>query len=243
MKTLKLPALLLTALFSTCTLGEGMPEFPFIIVAGSAGTDVPPDKATVYFSLETFDASSEVAQATMDTAQRATIDVLAAFEIPEDNIVADPADKAIVRRRNADGTEDAILGYRFNQGFRVELTALDRFADFVNALLALDNLSYGSQTFSISNSDEVMAQLLDDAARDATERAENLAESLDVRIRNVHAINESGTGFGSFQASFGLSGEGRAQYAAAGVAATASLLVPKTIRLGRRIDVVYRITP
>jgi uncharacterized protein YggE len=109
--------------------------------------------------------------------------------------------------------------------------------------MALANLNYGGQTFSVSNYEEYMAKLLDEAARDATERAENLAASLDVRIRNVHAINEVGTGFGSFQASFGLSETGRGQYAALSVGGTAALLVPKTIPLSRRIDVVYRITP
>lgn len=237
--------LLVILIFPTSALPQGLPDFPFIVVSGSSEIEAAPDMVTISLSITEFNEDSDAALSVVSERGAELVSIVEKYNIAPNEIISYNLDKYIRRDRNSNYQNEAILGYEISQSFQITLNDISIYSELVNELLAMQNVGNINPVFDVSNREGLLRALVREAGADARLRANNLAEGLDVTIRNVFAINETGSSFGSFFAKFGLSNNygGGLSMASEGQGGAMNMFVPKTITLNKRVDVVYRIRP
>lgn len=216
------------------------PTFPFVHAEGEAELEVPPENATVRFTVATFHQESAVALETLQAQVAKALDVLAEAKVPQDRITGFDLQKFVERAQDDDYNELEILGYHLSRHFEVELTDLKMFSPLVAELMALDNVSPVNAEFDIENRDEIESRLVLEAAQDARRRAEDMARSMGVSIESVFAISE--TPIASIERTFRLSSD---SYSVSAFKIDArfqdQLFKPDTIEFRKSVNVLFKL--
>lgn len=218
------------------------PQFPFVHAEGEAEMHVPPDEATVRFSVTTFDKESAVGLEVLQSQIRKALELLSNAGVPEEGITGFDLQKIVERSRDDDYNELEILGYYFSRDFEVELTDLEKFSPLVAELMALDHVSPVNAEFDIGTRDELESKLVQQAGEDARRRAEDLARSMGVSIESVFAI--SATPLGSVGPTFGVIGDSYETVVTAYRRAPSSqdtIFIPETIELRKSVNVLFKL--
>lgn len=244
--TRRIAILCVTTLISAASLASSLPDFPFVTVQGTASKELPPDRADVSFTIETFDEKAETADRILADTTVAVLKVLSTLNIPDSAITAYEISKYTKRERGDNYQDLAILGYEMSRNFTVELDNIDNYAPLFEALMKMQNVADVDSNFSVSNADEITLSLISAAAENAKAKAQTMAAGLDVKLGKVFAFNDSGS-FDNFFASFGV--EQRFRSGAFEMSATRSrqrsttVFIPQTIELSKTVNVIYRIEP
>ena len=244
MNVTKLLAVLATTVsfsISMPAMANEFPEFPFLVVAGTATSEVPPDKAVLTLTVSAFDAESEVAVATVHRQLVELLEILAEFSIPNDAITSFNLVKEIERERK-DRIEMEIVGYFISRRVAVKLEDISIFADLVASIAKLDNVSNLNAKFDVHDRDLLERALMQEANADARRTAENMLVGSSRRLGAVYAVAERSV-HGSL-ASFSLDSNmgypvAMARMNIAGYAET--VFQPSTIELHQTVNIVFQI--
>ncbi|WP_194756664.1 SIMPL domain-containing protein [Aliidiomarina indica] len=225
---------------------SSLPSFPFVTVSGESERGVMPDEAILTFQIVTFHAESEQASAQLNRTTREALQVLADNDIPDRAITSYEISKNEVRERDSSYNQLGIIGYQFRRNFQVELVDLDKYSAVVLALLDIDHLTFQHSSFDSSQRQAVELELIAEAAAAAKEKAEQMAQGLGVSIDSVFAFNDTGS-FEEFFATFGLNqtvySEMRMRTSAPPPSVDQELFIPESIRIYKRVNVIYKINP
>lgn len=244
--TRRIAILCVTTLISAASLASSLPDFPFVTVQGTASKELPPDRADVSFTIETFDEKAETADRILADTTVAVLNVLSTLNIPDSAITAYEISKYTKRERGDNYQDLAILGYEMSRNFTVELDNIDNYAPLFEALMKMQNVADVGSNFSVSNADEITLSLISAAAANAKAKAQTMAAGLDVTLGKVFAFNDSGS-FDNFFASFGVEQRYRAGALEMRVSGSrqrsTTVFIPQTIELSKTVNVIYRIEP
>jgi uncharacterized protein YggE len=232
--------------------GAELPEFPFVFAAGSATTELPPQKAEISFTVKAFDATSDVALAAVKQTSANMLGFLASLSISNEDITAYAIDKDMVRERK-DYQELRILGYEISRRIKVALHSLDNYEKLSLRLLETEHVERLSAVFDRDDRDRIETDLVAEACVDARRKAEQLAEGFGSAAASVHAM--SCAGFGTIAAKFGLGdhySEAYAEYSPSDSGAfdlfafeesdsEDFVYVPSTLEFKADVNVVFRL--
>lgn len=234
-------------LLPTNLYASSLPDFPFIGVQGSAKRDVQPDIANIGFGLIAFSEDSEQALNTIKQKSAEILKLAGEFNIPNESIVSMGIDNEIKREVNREQgyNRTNILGYEVSQSFSIKIIDTSKYSAFVDRLIATGNIGRISPNFDVSNRKEIERSLVAEAGKDAKQKAEDLANAMNVKIKSVYAINQD-TSFEHFFARFGLQEQAPSGGVLNSIAydrteASMNMMVPKAIQIKKNISVVYKI--
>ena len=174
-----------------------------ISVTGQGEVSAAPDVATLQLGTEFIADSVQAARTASATATQSMIDALLALEIPAADIGTSSVNISTV----FDYQAQAVTGYRVSNRLTVRLrdlssvgTVIDRVTEAGGDLTRLRGVN-----FAIEDTDALEEQARAAAVADLTDKAEQLAELLEVEVGPAISIVEGGGGFQPFRESFGLS--------------------------------------
>ena len=139
-----------------------------------------------------------------------------------------------------------ILGYEVSQTFKLEITDLSNYSTFIDRLITLGNIDRIYPKFDVTNKKEIERELVAEAGKDARQKADDLANAMGVKVKSVYAINQDES-FNYYFAKFGLQetvkvgGELYADMAMGAPDRSMNMMVPKYIRVEKKVNVVYKI--
>ncbi len=232
----------LCILIAPSVSANSWPDFPIIVAEGRALLEVAPEKVDVRLEVIAFDEDSAIAVDTVETQLGDVLAVLSRFDIPAEAITSHDLEKRIERARHDYKNLD-ILGYNVSRSLKFELEDLAKFSDLIGALAGINNVSIKNAYFDVLDRSEHERELMNQAAEDARQQAENMAAGLGVELGDVFAVSESG--YVSRTAQFALSiGDGpypmMADSASPGGLGR-SVFMPSTIEMTQTLNVIFRI--
>lgn len=217
--------------------GSGsIPDLPFVFSTGTAELEVVPSLARLRFDVAAFDADAATARARVRKASEKVIEICRANDVPEVDVLAYTLEKEFEYDDN-----DERIGVSFERRFDIHVRNLQRYAEIVEALFALDTVDDNVVTFDVHDREAVEAELVVAACADARRRAELMATASEARLGPVYAL--SSTPFNQ------LSGKllprvpefGRGRSSSGGGAPAAPRLVPGRITLRQTVHAIYRL--
>lgn len=230
---------MLIIIFMPLTIrADEWPDFPFIYAVGQAEREVPPDSATITFTVSAFNESPESALDTVQKRAREVIKLFVDSGIATDDIRSYEIGKEIVRERQ-DYVEVKYLGYNVIQEFHIELGNLSKYTTLIDNLISMENVGSIYAKFDIKNRAEIERQLIAEASADARSRAESMAKGQEGSIGNIFAMSETpfmnvntwfgiGKGFG-YDELFEKRDEG----------ARVTILLPTKISIKKSINTIF----
>jgi len=240
---LKMPLVLLSLLLciSLPTFAKSLPDFPFVVTTGSAERSVKPDIATIRIRVLAFHQDSAVAlQQVAETSNKLTA-VLQQLKLPLSALEASDLEKDVKRQRGDNYDDLQILGYEVTRSFTLNLTVLDLYPELAVQLLTLNHITSLSAEFDSSLREQLEAELVTAAAKDAAKQADRMAQSLGNKIHSVYAMSQA-SDFGNFFAAFGADSHQLSAMAMGDGEVPLKMFIPQTIEIQQGINVVFRLT-
>jgi len=88
--------------------------------------------------------------------------------------------------------ERTLVGYEVTQSLEVKIRDLSKVGDILEAGVAAGSNQVGGITFTIENADELKNQAREMAINEAKQKAETLADQLDLRLVEIASFSENG---------------------------------------------------
>ncbi len=228
-------------IISNTVIANSLLEFPFITISGEAEIEVAPDTATISFTLFEFNKNSDDAMKIISTRGKTIVNLAEKYNITKEQIVSFGLDKSIRRAKDSNNNNLEIIGYEISQRFKIELSDINVYSSFTDALISMANVTAIQSIFDVNNRKDILRNLVKSAGEDALVKAKDLADSQGVTVTSVYAINQD-TNFGTFFATFGLSGN-KHLYAYKSRSEAYNMFIPKTIKINKTVNVIYKIKP
>jgi len=226
---------------SSIGYSANLPDFPFVVSVGKAEREVKPDMATVSLGIMSFEEKSDLSLEKVGTATDSVLKVLQSYGISPEAIEATDIEKSTKRKRDSEYNRLEILGYEVSRSLTIEIHDLSKYSELISDIVAIDNVSGVRTAFNVSNRKDIERELVAVASKDARNKAEQMAESLNTKIHSVYAISQN-SDFGSFFATFGARSEQiMAEMAYSPSRARVAMFVPKKITISQGINVVFKI--
>lgn len=180
-------------------IGSGVTATNTISVTGEGEVLAVPDTATFSVTIQETARAVETAQETATEKANEIIAYLKEAGVEEKNIQT--ADYSIypqyewVRAACLDGYcpegKQNLVGYQVSQTITVKVSDTDMAGDLLAGVGSRGASSVSGLSFTIDDEDDLMAAARDEAIADARAKAEELADSLDVKLVRVVGFNES----------------------------------------------------
>ena len=170
--------------------GTPLPDGPHVVATGSGKVVVAPDMAEVSVFSAVNDPSSVRAKQKVDAAVNAFLLALQQQGVADADIEA--SDLSL--REDVDTNDDGRRvsnGYDASRSVSFKLRDLERLNAVLDAALESGMNRFGGTSFTSSRADALRAQARAKAARNARERAAEIAAGLDARLGSVYSINSA----------------------------------------------------
>lgn len=164
-----------------------LPSYPFVHVSADASVYRVPDIGTIDFEILAADADPELARATVATR---IAEIRALLE--EQGVPLDDLETRDVRRELRKGVSVEAPVYEVRSSVRVNMRDLSKWRVVVAPLLGMPNLNSFATTFDTSEREQVEADLMMEALRDARRRAELIAKGARRKLGAVTAVTPGG---------------------------------------------------
>lgn len=238
----RLPTFIFLFLYTTVVFATQWPDFPVLFSTGSAEKEIPPNIATITFSVGAFDESPEKSLAIVKKQSLEIIGFYFSLGLHKDNLEAYDIDKTAVREDN-NYTELKILGYEVKQKISIVLPSLDNYTSLLEKLLRTSNVSDIETKFDIAERKEIESALIKEACADAQIKAENMANGMNASLEYPYAISEDG--FHGLNEYFGVANPKppmfkKIQYKEGDTAKIT--YIPSRIRMSKSVNVIYRLS-
>jgi uncharacterized protein YggE len=173
---------------------QGLPNFPFLHVGGTASKNLPPDMAKLEFRLKVYDQKSEIVGQKLSACEQAIFTVLNAASISPADIIAGDISKEVIQARGSDYQKREIEGYLLERPVTVTIRDLKSLSAVYDKLLAQDNLEELKANFDCSDRVNIEASLAEAACRDARRKADALAKGFGRVVVSVYGISDNTIG-------------------------------------------------
>ena len=162
-----------------------------INVDGDSEITVDPDQAEVWAGVSIVDVSADLAQAEVNKIINDIIDGLRYKGISEDDMSTERL--SIYEERRYENGKSTVIGWRATQILKIKTTDLTKVGTIVdvavdNGANQINNINFG---LSEEKEQEYKKQALADATKNAKEKAETIADSLDVKLGKLKSVSES----------------------------------------------------
>jgi len=184
--------------------GQISPEIATITVSGEGEVLAKPDIATFSFSVLAEGDDAATAQEESAKAVNEIIGYLKAESIDEKDIKTqyynlnpryDYVRSVCTQEGFCPPGERVLRGYEVNQTIQVKVRAVDEAGMLISGVGARGATNVSSLQFTIDDEDVFVAEARGKAIRDAKEKAQKLADDLDVRIVKILGFYENGGGY------------------------------------------------
>jgi uncharacterized protein YggE len=223
-----------------------VPDYPFIYAEGSANRDLPPDIATLGFTLTARHETSDGAIAQVQEAAGKALALLARAGIRDVDINAAQLNKSQQMRWDEKTRRNVPDGYEATRGFSVTVRDLARYPALLTGLLAMPGANGGGGGFDRADHAKVSAELVAQAAEEARQNAERMAGGLHRKLGAARAIAQiplaeiaGRFGFGSRVVAF--SGRAAPKVMARAAAPEDASLVPSSISISESVNVLFEL--
>jgi uncharacterized protein len=184
--------LLSFVLLPVLAVASPLPDYPFVYANGNATREVAPDKASITFSIKTYDTQADKAFAQQSEVAARVLDFASKLGLSNDAIVAKAIEKRAVRKQDDHNNDLEILGYETTRSVTADVSDLGLFPKLIEFLYSQPNVENISAGFGRKDETTIRQALVEDACRDARERAERMAKGFGKKLGNVRAISEFG---------------------------------------------------
>ncbi|MFP4227299.1 MAG: SIMPL domain-containing protein [Salinivenus sp.] len=164
-------------------------------VSGEGTVSASPDQATVRFGIVTRDDEPEVARSQNAEASKSVLNTVRELGVPEDDIRMQTLRLAPRREYNRKTKTQEEKGYEANRQVVVELDSLDLLPQLVAQVVERGANRLEGVDYDLSDRAAARNDALRQAAQNAREKAQLLAETLDARLGDVQEINEQNFSF------------------------------------------------
>lgn len=237
---------LITAALALVTLNafaSPLPEYPFVFAVGDAKATLPPDTGHLNFTVSSRNADADVALAAVRKTSELALTILAEAGVADADVNASSMNKESRSHWDEKRGQSVPDGYEVSRKFEIKIRKLDRYPKMVTALFALPNTADFYASFKRSDAATVSTQLLEAAAADARAKAEKMAAQFGSRVGRVRAISQIPVADVPYV--FGVSsrpiGIDRPDYAIEAPDSLDQLLVPASVEITERLNVVFEL--
>ena len=213
---------------------------PYIIAHGMAEKNVKPARAKIDIELFSYRQRSQDAMQDVNNATDKIINILADNNVNEDALEASNFLKETIRDSDDNYNKLATKGFEVKRNIVIQLTDLKNYQDIMLQLVAIDHVAEVDTEFDVSNKQALTHELMLVAGKNARNRAQSMAEALDVELAGVQAVSEKQR-FETFNARFSVLP--KTSYRRIPPKSFSKMLVPSHITLYQEINVVFRIKP
>jgi len=234
----RIVALISVSIWTALAYGSPLPDFPFIFAEGEAETNVAPDKATISFTIKSFDNNSSNAVSIVLERSSEVIKFLEEKGITSEFIVSYELDKEDVRRTE-NYQELDIVGYEVTRRFEITVNDLSQYSTIGKALFETDNVVNIDPTFERHDQKEIEKQLLATACSNAKQNAESMARGFGKELGDIYCISKRD--FGSLYAEFGFDDSSPVMYGSSVGLDKFNLLIPSTISFHSRVKTLFKL--
>lgn len=240
-----IPWLLLAAALLTTARAATIPDYPFVYVKGEAQASVPPDLADVSFSVLAEGPDAASGERIVESRVNDILKILHTAGVTDERMDVSGLTKEAVTTDDSENKLIVIRGYRISRQFSVKIVGLKNWPQIAAHLLQLQNVTDVQVTFGRSDAKRIEAGLLDEAAKDARQRAQRLALSFGQHAGPVMALSQ--LQFSDMGTTFGMgTGEGGGFAAPAAVMVTgerrdSALFIPRSIELSVDVYAIVKL--
>ncbi len=188
---------------SGCTTSIIQADQPRTIsVSGSSEIESAPDQAELWLNIDTKAATAREAKNINSNQVKRVTAAVKAEGVSSDNIETSHFSIGPRYTWNRELEENELEGYTAQHVLKVTVTNIDKAGDVADAAVeaGVNNVQRISFTLSKEAQIEVNNRALTLAAEKAREKANALAETLNVRLGRVYSISESNTNFVAYEA-------------------------------------------
>jgi len=212
-----------------------LPGYPFVHVSADASVYRVPDIGAIDFEILVAGADPQLARTTVETRLAEVRALLQAQGVP----LEDMETRDVRKEQKKDGPPDAPV-YELRSSVHINMRDLSKWAAVVAPLLDMPNLGSFATSFDSSLRDEVEAELMVNALRDARRRAEIIARGARRKLGPVTAVTPAGVKNVGY--SMGLLRDDFSMRRASAANVTRSeFLSIEALKLAQPIDVVFRL--
>jgi len=219
--------------FAGC-INVGEKEENTINVQGNAELTVDPDEAEVWVGVSFVNDTAEEAQNKVNKVINDVIDGLRYKGFTEDNM--ETTQLSLYEEYSWDDGTRKSIGWRATQTLKVKTSDMNKVGTIVdvavnNGANQIENINFG---LSEEKEQEYKKQALTEAAKNAKEKAETIADSLGVRLGKIKTVSESNYYYAPYR---------YAMAEAAGDAAIkeATEVMPSDVTVTANIAIVYNV--
>ncbi len=181
---------------------DQLAQYRTISTSGRGQMDFSPDEVELWLSIETLGENAEQAQDINSKDSKRVIDALVAAGIPNKNI--ETTTYTIHPEYDWTREERVFKGYRVMHTLKVTTSNVKKAGEYLD--VAVSNGVNNVQNINFKLSDKALtdakADVMDQAAKNARDKAHALAQSLDVQVGQVRSISESSFDYVPFRASY-----------------------------------------
>ena len=171
----------------------GLPNQPYIYVAGKAEIETPADMAKIFFDVVARNADQVKANQEVQAKAAKILALLNQRGVAENDVTAqDLRSEPIFEQEETYSRKgNKIVGYSITRSFMIKLRKLGAFAKLVDELIAFGGLEFSQIEAGLSNKKELEDQVWDNALIDARERAEKTLKKMGMKIDSIFALSPS----------------------------------------------------
>jgi len=211
---------------------EPAPTENTITVSSNVEMQVDPDMAIISVGVSHLKLTATEAQQAVNSAMNDIIDALSDIGISEDNI--ETTNVSLYEERRWIKEEYETVGWRASQSIAVTVTDLTKAGNVID--ISVDNGANQVNGVTFSLSDEMerqyRAEALEQAGTLAKEKAEAIAEGLDVDVGDIKSVNESSFYYVPYESAYDYKNED---------SMAPTVVIPGDVSVTASLSVVYYI--
>lgn len=212
-----------------------LPAYPFVHVSADASVYRVPDIGAIDFEILVANVDPQLARTTVETRLAEVRALLQAQGVP----LEDMETRDVRKEQKKDGPPEAPV-YELRSSVHINMRDLSKWASVVGPLLDMPNLGSFATSFDSSLRDEVEAELMANALREARRRAEIIARGARRKLGPVTAVTPAGVK--NLGYTMGLVRDDFSSRRASGAnVARSEFLSIEALKLAQPIDVVFKL--
>jgi len=216
-----------------------LPGYPFVHVNADASVYRVPDIGAIDFEILVAGADPQLARTTVETRLAEVRALLQAQGVPLEDMETRDVRKEQKKDGPHEGATEAPV-YELRSSVHINMRDLSKWTAVVAPLLDMPNLGSFATSFDTSLRDEVEAELMANALRDARRRAEIIAKGARRKLGAVTAVTPAGVKNVGY--SMGLLREDFSSRRGSAASVTRSeFLSIEALKLAQPIDVVFKL--
>ena len=229
-------ALLAVLLFAAPSFaGTPLPDAPHVMASGEGRASVAPDLARITLTARYRNPSPGAAKQAVDRSIEAFLELAPGFGLQPAQVRA--ADLSVAEDIDYDARDRKVSnGFVARREVTVELSALPRLGEFLDAALAAGLNEVNDIAFESSRAESLRAQARDKAVAQAREKAGGLARAFGASLGPVYSINSLNSAVSD---GYGANTLDRVQVT--GSRAPRSRYIQPTVEYSERVSAVFEL--